>query len=152
MEQLPDTTTSSGQIDRLASEMLKLPQVELPTDHFFADGMYARAVYRPAGAVIVGRVHKREHLYIIMSGCVDVTTLDGAVVRHTAPAVIVSQPGTQRVVYAVTDSLCMTVHRTDKTDLSEIEEELVEPSKYGVFDAHNKLTAQYREQQLEVKQ
>lgn len=132
-------TTSPGQIDRLAQEMAKLPQVELPTEHFFADGMYARAVFRPAGAVIVGRVHKREHFYIILSGCVDVTTADGSLERHTAPKIIVSKPGTQRAVYAVVDSLCMTVHRTDNTDLNDIEDELVEPSKYGLFDSSNRL-------------
>jgi hypothetical protein len=137
---LPTQTTQANQIDRLAQEMIKLPQVELPTDHFFADGMYARAVFRPAGAVIVGRVHKREHFYIILSGCVDVTTVDGTLERHIAPKIIVSKPGTQRAVYAVTDSLCMTVHRTDKTELEDIEEELVEPSPYNAFDAFNKLT------------
>jgi hypothetical protein len=137
---LPTQTTQANQIDRLAQEMIKLPQVELPTDHFFADGMYARAVFRPAGAVIVGRVHKREHFYIILSGCVDVTTVDGTLERHIAPKIIVSKPGTQRAVHAVTDSLCMTVHRTDKTELEDIEEELVEPSPYNAFDAFNKLT------------
>lgn len=43
----------------LQAEVLKLPQIQLETKHYFADGMYAREVFRPAGCVIVGRVHKK---------------------------------------------------------------------------------------------
>jgi len=125
-------------IKNLAIAMSALPQLELKTDHYFADGMYIRSVFRPAGTVIVGKVHKKEHFYIIVSGCVDVTS-GGEVIRHHAPSIVVSKPGTQRAVHAIQDSLCMTVHRTDKTDLDEIEEELIEPCDYALLGSDNKL-------------
>ena len=34
--------TTREQVMRLQAEMSRLPQVELPTEHFFADGMYCR--------------------------------------------------------------------------------------------------------------
>ena len=34
----------------------------------------------------------------------------------------------------------MTVHKTDKTDLDEIEAELIEPDEIALFDATNKLS------------
>lgn len=129
---------SKESIERLAMAMRELPQIELETKHHFADGMYAREVFREAGTVIVGKVHKKEHFYIVASGCVDVTTDDG-LRRIYGPAVIVSQPGTQRAVRAIEDSVCLTVHRTDKLDLSEIEEELVEPCSFALFNEQNKL-------------
>lgn len=129
---------SKDQIERLGRAMSELPQVELKTDHHFADGMYAREVFREAGTVIVGKVHKKEHFYIIMSGCIDVTTDDG-VQRIHGPSIITSKPGTQRAVVAVEDSVCCTVHRTDKLDLSEIEDELVEPCDFAQFNETNKL-------------
>lgn len=120
----------------LQAEMLQFPQVELPTFHWFADGMYARVVERPAGALIVGKIHKKPHFYIVTKGRVQI----GKDIFE-AGTVIVSQPGTKRAVYALEDSICMTIHRTDKTDLAEIEAELVEQDESSPFGVGNKLKA-----------
>ena len=56
----------------------KLPQLELQTLHYFAPGMYARVVARPKDAVIVGKVHKAEHFYIVTRGRVAVEPAAGA--------------------------------------------------------------------------
>jgi hypothetical protein len=128
-----DLTTRAA-VEALQAEMLKLPQLELQTDHHFADGMYCRVVHRPAGALIVGKVHKREHFYIVAKGRVQV----GREV-FGAGTVIVSQPGTKRAVLALEDSICLTVHRTAKKNLDKIERELVEPDKTALFDSRNKL-------------
>jgi hypothetical protein len=53
--------------------------------------------------------------------------------------VIESKPGTKRVTLAVTDAIGITIHRTDKTDLDEIEAELIEPDETALFDSSNKL-------------
>lgn len=132
------SSPSKESIEHLAIAMAEFPQVELETKHHFADGMYAREVFREAGTIIVGKVHKKEHFYIIASGCVDVTTGKGLERIH-GPSIIVSQPGTQRAVRAIEDSVCITVHRTNKRDLSEIEEELVEPCDFALFNEQNKL-------------
>lgn len=122
----------------LQKEMMSLPQVELPTQHFFADGMYCRYLPRPKDTLIVGKVHKKEHFYMVVQGSVLVTTDEG-VQEIKAPKVIVSKPGTKRAVLALEDSVCLTVHRTDNTDLNEIEEELIEPDDLALFDSSNKL-------------
>lgn len=132
---------SRDDIYKLQSAMMEMPQVELPTSHFFADGMYCRFLPRPAGTLIVGKVHKNEHFYIVCCGTVRVTT-DSGVKDITGPQVIVSQPGTKRAVLALTDATCLTVHRTNLTDLDEIEEELIEPDLTALFDSSNKLKEQ----------
>ena len=123
-------------IKKLQREMAKLPQLNLKTRHYFADGMYLREVPRPAGTTIVGKVHKREHFYIVLQGEVTIAG-DGKRERVRAPAIFISKPGTKRAVYAHEDSICITVHRTDQTDLDEIERELVEDDKTALFDARN---------------
>jgi hypothetical protein len=40
-------------------------------------------------------------------------------------------------VYALEDSICMTVHRTSKKNLRKIEKELVEPDEFALFDETN---------------
>lgn len=133
-----DTAPTRDPVRTLEAEMRKLPQLELETTNFYLPGLYARSVARPAGAVIVGKVHRKEHLYIVTKGSVAITTDAGTRVL-CAGDVLISQPGTKRAVTAIEDSICMTVHRTDKTDLAEIEAELIEPDTEALFDSNNKL-------------
>lgn len=138
MTEVVEAPTSTA-VERLQAAMRHMPQVELPTQDLFADGMYARVLPRPAGTLIVGKVHRREHFYIVAKGRVAVTMGDGQAVEYGAGTVLVSAPGTKRAVLALEDSVCLTVHRTDSRDLDEIERELLEPDDTALFDAHNRL-------------
>ena len=140
MSAIADLKSAGRQaIELLQAAMSAMPQAELQTQHFWADGMYCRFLPRPAGTLIVGKVHRKEHLYVICSGTVRITQGDGEATEVTGPAVLVSKPGTKRAVLAMTDATCLTVHRTNRTDLNEIEEELIEPDGLALFDAHNQL-------------
>ena len=120
-------------------EQLQAAADAISTFHYFADGMYARVLARKAGVQIVGKVHKKEHFYIVTMGSVAVSNGDDPARVYKAGSVIVSKPGTKRAVVALEDSICMTVHRTDQTDLDAIEEELMEPDPMALFDARNEL-------------
>jgi hypothetical protein len=121
-------------IVRLQEAIRDLPQAQFETFHYFADGMYARVVARSAGTLIVGKVHKKEHFYIVAKGRVQI---EKDILE--AGTVLVSKPGTKRAVLALEDSICMTVHRTNKKNLEKMEKELIEPDKTALFDASNKL-------------
>lgn len=122
------------QLKVLEDAMRLMPQVELETDHYFADGMYARVLKRPAGTLIIGKEHKKEHFYIVTKGKVQV----GKDI-YEAGDVIVSKPGTKRAVLALEDSICMTIHRTKYKNLDKIEKQLIQPDTKALFDAENKL-------------
>ena len=129
---------SKDQIDELHRQMLSMPQAELQTEHHFSPGMYMRKVFRPAGTLIVGKVHKAPHFFLCAAGEIIAWTENG--MKHLMPGdVVESQPGTKRVTLAVTDAIGITIHRTDKTDLDELEAELIEPDDTALFDASNKL-------------
>jgi quercetin dioxygenase-like cupin family protein len=132
---LPDYV-SRDQIERLQAEMSLMPQAELTTEHSFSPGMYMRKVFRPAGTLIVGKVHKEPHFFLCAKGEIIAWTENG-MKRLQAGDVVESKPGTKRVTLAVTDAIGITIHRTDKTDLDEIEAELIEPDTTALFDANN---------------
>jgi quercetin dioxygenase-like cupin family protein len=138
MNQIQEHGPSREQIERLQAVMSALPQAELPTFHHFADGVYVREMRCDADCTIVGKVHKRPHFFILMQGEMTVTG-DGSPARLVkAPSVIVSGPGVKRVGYAHTPCICLNVHRTDSTDLDEIEYELIEPDELALFDSSNR--------------
>ena len=123
-------------VDVLQAEISKHPQYEPPTEHIFHGGMYCRQVWRPAGCLIVGKVHKKEHFYMIVSGTVSITTDDG-VQTITGPMLLCSKPGTKRAVYAETDALCMTFHRVNSQTVESAEAELVEDDPNSMFAVGN---------------
>ena len=125
-------------VKRLQAEMVKMPQTELKTEHYFSDGMYCRKVWRPAGTIIVGKVHKKDHFFLCAFGEIIAWTETG---MRTLKAgdVIESKPGTKRVTIAVVDSIGITIHKTDKVILDEIEEELIENDPQAMFDSNNLL-------------
>jgi hypothetical protein len=138
IDHINNSVPSREQIDRLQNEMVKLPQVELQTEHYFSDGMYCRRVYRNAGTIIVGKVHKKDHFFMCVKGEILAWTEKG--MKKMVPGdIIESKSGTKRVTLATMDSIGVTVHRTDKTDLDEIEAELIEPDETALFDSSNKL-------------
>lgn len=106
---------------------------QCPLRHTFAPGSYARQILIPNGSLVVGKIHKHAHLNMLMLGTAVVATEEGIVTYH-APFVFTSQPGTKRVVVAITDVIWVTVHVTEETDLVKIEEQMI-ATTYDQYDA-----------------
>jgi hypothetical protein len=132
-------------VDVLQRELSKLPQYEPETRNFFHGGMYCREVFRPAGVLVVGAVHKKEHFYLIVSGTVAITDGENNVQEVTGPHLFLSKPGTKRAVYAITDALCMTFHATDAASVEQAENELVEIEPDSMYSAGNRVKQQTQE-------
>jgi hypothetical protein len=64
IELLQNHVPTLQEIERLQHEMIKMPQAELETEHYFSGGMYCRKLIRPAGTLIVGKVHKKDHFFM----------------------------------------------------------------------------------------
>jgi len=135
-----DHVPTLAQIERLQREMSILPQLELETEHYFSGGMYCRKLTRPAGTLIVGKVHKKDHFFMCAQGEIRAWSEKGMVTLK-AGDVICSKAGTKRVTLAITDAIGITFHKTNKTNLDKIEKELIEPDETALFDAANKLKA-----------
>ncbi len=99
-------------------------QALCPLTHFLADGIYARQMFIPAGMCIVGAIHKFAHINTISQGIIRVVSEFGSD-ELVAPITFVSQAGTKRAVFAVTDTIWTTYHATEETDISVIEKQIV---------------------------
>jgi quercetin dioxygenase-like cupin family protein len=138
LELLRKDVPTREEILRLQDEMAKMPQAELKTEHYFSQGMYCRKVFRKAGTIIVGKVHKRDHFFMCAQGQIIAWSEKGMVTLN-AGDVLCSKSGTKRVTMAVTDAIGITVHKTNKTDLDKIEKELIEPDELALYDSSNNI-------------
>lgn len=129
--------TPRQKVERLQASMAQMPQVaDMKTEHYFVPGMYCRRLFRKAGTVIVGKVHLAPHFFMCAAG--EIAVMDGDTVKTLrAGDVIECKPGTKRATLALTDAVGITIHKTDKTDLDEIEAELIEPDHTALFDSSN---------------
>ena len=113
-----------GKMMGLADVLADYPQQECPVTHRFSPGCYLREIFMPKGTLIIGKIHATEHFNIILQGEVTVYTATSKE-RFKAPHTFVSLAGTQKAVYIHEDCIWQTVHVTDKTDLEEIEKEVI---------------------------
>jgi hypothetical protein len=114
---------------------------DLPVRHSFAPGIYAREMSIPEGTLLIGKIHKHRHHNFLMQGSIIVLTEEEGVKLLQAPLMIVSEPGTQRIGYAVTDTIWTTVHENkDNTeDLGIIEKRTVTDDKQKYIEYKNNL-------------
>ena len=100
--------------------------IDVPVDHYFAPGVYMRQMNAKAGTLVVSKMHRTEHMNILLTGSLTVATEDGIELLK-APLVIKSMPGTKRIGYFHEDSSWITVHPTQTTDLDLIEQQVIVP-------------------------
>ena len=111
--------------DAIISEGRDVGPASCPVKHHFAPGSYGREMTLPAGLVVVGKIHKHAHINVISKGRVQVFTEQEGLLELAAPCTFVSSPSTKRVVHVLEETVWTTVHVTDKTDLAEIEREVI---------------------------
>ena len=92
--------TKAARIERLASELVKLPQVDCPLREYFADGLYAREITIPKGVALIGAVHTTQNFAVLNKGILRLATDDGY--RDVMPGeVVMVMPGQKNCGYAI---------------------------------------------------
>lgn len=105
-------------------------QEDLPPEHYFAPGMYGRRLDIPADTYVVGKIHRHQHIVMLMAGVATINT-DRGMERITGPCIWISPENAKRILYTHTDCAFFTCHLnpTDTTDMDELEAALIEPEK-----------------------
>jgi hypothetical protein len=101
-------------------------QIEIDIKHHFAPGLYLREMLMPKNSVVVGKIHKTEHLCILSKGKVIVVNENGRQLLE-APAVVHSVPGVKRALHALEETVWVNCHHnpTDERDLEKIDDVFV---------------------------
>lgn len=128
---LVDAPAIRKEIQQFQTALAKIPGAyfgdtdNCPLRHSFGGGMYMREIFIPKGHLVVGKIHKHTHPNFLLKGKVLVITEGEGKQQLDAPLALMSQPGTKRVVLALEDTWWVTVHKTESTDLAEIENEVI---------------------------
>jgi hypothetical protein len=138
-DQLPDLTWTE-KVAYLTHQFLTMEQTGCPLTHRFEQGLYIREIRIPAGTVLIGRVHRHGHVCQLLEGSLVLTHAEGHREGFNAPSEILTLPGYQMVVYAVTDVFAQTVHPnpTEERDIDKLDADIFE-SAQSVKDMGAKL-------------
>lgn len=104
--------------------------------HRFTPGLYTRECRIPAGTLLVSECHKFEHPFVIPKGRIRVFSETEGNVTYEAPHIGITQPGTKRVLYAEEDTVWVTFHQTDETDVEKIGKTILVQSENPIIGDH----------------
>jgi hypothetical protein len=107
----------------------------LPLKHSFAPGVYVREIFIPKGSILTGKIHRHAHPNFLMKGEVIVVTEKSGRERLKAPLSMISEAGTKRAIIALEDTVWVTVHVTNETDLKKIEDYVIAPTYEDLLPA-----------------
>ena len=136
----PAISEATGKEIALLSDMEKIELAEYymlhfmggttvspPLEHYVCNGTYTRVIHLPKGMMLTGKVHNYDHTSQLLQG--EVTIMTPAGIEHRqAPCTWVSPAGTKRLIYVHEDTIWATIHRSEKTEVSDLEKELVHES------------------------
>jgi hypothetical protein len=115
-------------LESLAVAVKKAPQVECKEEHFFGPNIYIKQVTLPAGAVIIGKHHRHEHLCNMVSGRMIVVDSDGNRAELVAPVTFMAKAG-RKIAYIIETVVFQNIYSTSETDVKKLEEMIVDNSK-----------------------
>ena len=115
----------SQKVEVLLSQVEKLPQLDSQTKHYFGPSIYIREVTMPAGAVVIGKPHRKEHMCVMLQGRMIIVDADGNKKELVAPMTFVGGAG-RKVAYILETTVFQNILATDEKDIDVLENMLVD--------------------------
>ncbi len=101
--------------------------IVMPVEHGFTEKQYIREFRAPAGHTVVSKIHNTNHPIFLLEGEVTIIEESGEK-RVKAPYYSITEVGTKRIVLVHEDCFFVTVHPSEKTNIFDIEEEVIAKS------------------------
>lgn len=115
-------------VNALCSAAAAQPQIKCEEKHHFGPNIYIKEVTMPAGALIIGKHHRMEHLCNMVSGRMMILQEDGTTKELVAPMTFVAKPG-KKVAYILETVVFQNIYSTSETDIEKLENMCVDNSK-----------------------
>ena len=131
-----DSISTKDKIFAAEAFLKEQPQIEIPVQHHFSQGVYARTIIIPAGVILTGDIHKFKQLNILSKGRMQVYTEEG--IREVeASFIVVSPPGTKRIAHTLTECVWTTIHGTEETDVEIIRSKFIAKDENDYLEFRN---------------
>ena len=97
-----------------------------PLKHSFAHGIYVREMKMDKETFIIGKIHKHDHIWFLLSGHLVVATENGTE-EYVAPCYVKAAAGSKRAIYALEECIWVNVHTNPDNieDLEVLEKEII---------------------------
>lgn len=127
---MSDLTTSAShraKVEQVERALMNVPQIDCPVRHYFAPGMYAREITIPAGAALIGAVHKTDNLVVLSAGRLSLATESGPI-EIAAPCTMLCKAGSKNAAVALETAVWTNFlpNPTNETDLDALVEVFTE--------------------------
>lgn len=111
-----------------------------PLNHSFSEGVYIREMLMPKDGLIVGKIFKCSHHFILLKGKLLITTPGEETKIHTAPSWFTCTSNVRRVLLSLEDTVFMNVlpNPDNETNIDILEERLLEDN-YKIFKENKEL-------------
>ena len=130
-----EVISAGKKVDAIQAAVERMPQVELPLKHRFTPGMYIRTIFMPKGTLVVSKIHRTTHPFVVTRGQAAVFDEKDGVQEIKSGHIGITSPGTRRILYIREDCEWTTFHATDKTTPEEVEKEIIEPHDFDRNEA-----------------
>tara|TARA_R110000822_G_scaffold104515_4_gene231513 strand:- start:6404 stop:6859 length:456 start_codon:yes stop_codon:yes gene_type:complete len=97
-----------------------------PLKHSFAHGIYVREMKMKKETFVIGKIHKEDHIWFLLSGHLIIATENGTE-EYIAPCYVKAPAGSKRAIYALEKSIWVNVHTnpSNTEDLEILEKEII---------------------------
>lgn len=114
------TRPKMARLEALLRQLPPLPSPSVRTRHYFAPGIYARELFIPAGACLIGLRHRDAGMSFCL-GDITVATEDGPK-RVTGYQVVNAPAGVKRAAVTHSDTWWTTIHPnpTNERDVEKL--------------------------------
>lgn len=120
----PMDANAIARVCALEQVVARAPQIDMPTQHVFHAGLYARSICLPAGCVLTGALIKIATL-LIVSG--DATVFTGAeAMRLTGYHVLPASAGRKQAFVAHVDTCITMLFKSAAAAVEDVEREFTD--------------------------